>query len=99
MPANMVALGAAWQRGALPLSREALEQAIRLNGAGVEKNLAAFAWGRACVAAPDAVAAAEPPPRRSRDVRRRARADRRPPAPGELRRLLEIRVPDLVAYQ
>ena len=47
MPANMLALGAAWQRGALPLSLSAIEEAIRLNGAGVEKNLAAFAWGRA----------------------------------------------------
>ncbi len=61
MPANMLLLGAAYQRGALPVSREALEQAIRLNGAAVEKNLAAFGWGRAVVAAPDSVAI-EPPP-------------------------------------
>ena len=58
MPTNTLLLGAAWQRGLIPLSLAALEQAIRLNGAAVEKTLAAFHWGRAAVAAPDAVAAA-----------------------------------------
>ncbi len=64
MMANTLALGAAYQRGLLPVSAGALEQAIRLNGAAVEKNLAAFAWGRAVVADPDAVerATAEPEP-------------------------------------
>jgi indolepyruvate ferredoxin oxidoreductase len=101
MPSNMLALGAAWQRGALPLSREALERAITLNGAAVEKNLAAFAWGRACVAAPDAVEALtrpeEPAPpeltERQRELVDAAAAD------GEVHRLLEIRVPELAAYQ
>ncbi|HEY1276738.1 MAG TPA: indolepyruvate ferredoxin oxidoreductase family protein, partial [Thermoleophilaceae bacterium] len=62
MPSNMIAIGAAWQRGLLPLSLQALEQAIRLNGAAVDKNLAAFAWGRAVVASPDAVEEATRPP-------------------------------------
>jgi indolepyruvate ferredoxin oxidoreductase len=61
MPANMVVLGAALQRGLLPVTVEAMEAAIRLNGAAVEQNLAALAWGRACVAAPDRVAALEAP--------------------------------------
>ncbi len=59
---NMLALGSAWQRGILPVSLEALEAAIRLNGAAVEINLLALAWGRAVVAAPDAVEAATRPP-------------------------------------
>jgi len=43
---NMMVLGAAWQNGLLPLSLDALEGAITLNGAAVEKNLRAFAIGR-----------------------------------------------------
>ena len=45
MMSNTLALGAAYQRGMLPVSGEALEQAIRLNGAAVEKNLAALRVG------------------------------------------------------
>lgn len=43
---NVVLLGAAWQAGMIPLSRAALQQAITLNGADVEANLAAFETGR-----------------------------------------------------
>ena len=53
--ANMFLLGFGWQLGALPLTREALEEAIRLNKVSVEMNLAAFAWGRVAAVDPDAV--------------------------------------------
>ena len=43
---NMFTLGFAWQRGLIPLSREALEQAIRMNGVAIDMNLKAFEWGR-----------------------------------------------------
>jgi indolepyruvate ferredoxin oxidoreductase len=43
---NIWLLGGAYQRGLIPISGEAIEQAIRLNGAQVERNLAAFALGR-----------------------------------------------------
>ena len=44
--ANIFLLGYAWQLGTLPLSAAALEQAIRLNGVAVARNLDAFGWGR-----------------------------------------------------
>ncbi|MEW5421792.1 indolepyruvate ferredoxin oxidoreductase family protein [Amorphus sp. 3PC139-8] len=54
---NMILAGAAWQKGEIPLSFEAIETAIRLNGAAVEKNLKAFTVGR--IAAADYAALAE----------------------------------------
>ncbi|MGE4218068.1 MAG: indolepyruvate ferredoxin oxidoreductase family protein [Alphaproteobacteria bacterium] len=43
---NMFMLGFAWQKGLVPISREALEQAIDLNRVGAEANKRAFLWGR-----------------------------------------------------
>jgi indolepyruvate ferredoxin oxidoreductase len=54
---NMIVLGAAWQRGGVPLSLEALRRAITLNGAAVAENLRAFEIGRWAIARPDAAAA------------------------------------------
>ncbi|SNT60465.1 indolepyruvate ferredoxin oxidoreductase [Asanoa hainanensis] len=103
MPANLIVLGAAWQRGLLPVSRAALERAIQENTRNPAASLAAFGWGRAVVADPDAVRAAVTPAA--------------PPAPApdpavldlvarvdtagdpELGRLLRIRVAELIAYQ
>ena len=44
--ANMFMLGFAFQHGGLPLSAEAIEKAIELNGEAVAMNIAAFRWGR-----------------------------------------------------
>ncbi|MBI2760457.1 MAG: 2-oxoacid:acceptor oxidoreductase family protein, partial [Chloroflexi bacterium] len=104
MPANLLLLGAAYQVGALPLSDAAIERAIRLNGAAVETSLAAFRWGRAVVADPTYVEQVVRPatasdagaPKASDGARRLIASVG---AEGELRRLLDVRVPDLIAYQ
>jgi indolepyruvate ferredoxin oxidoreductase len=44
--ANMFMLGYAYQLGALPLSAEAVEKAIEMNGEAVPMNVAAFRYGR-----------------------------------------------------
>jgi indolepyruvate ferredoxin oxidoreductase len=43
---NILMLGYAWQQGLVPVSRESIEEAIRLNKVAVDANLDAFAWGR-----------------------------------------------------
>ncbi|MFM8638841.1 MAG: DUF6537 domain-containing protein, partial [Betaproteobacteria bacterium] len=45
---NPLMLGYAWQKGRVPLSRQALLRAMELNGVQVDKNKAAFEWGRRC---------------------------------------------------
>ncbi|MCY4664101.1 MAG: 2-oxoacid:acceptor oxidoreductase family protein, partial [Acidimicrobiaceae bacterium] len=49
MPANVLALGAAYQAGGIPVSAASIERAIELNGVAVAANLAAFRWGRVYV--------------------------------------------------
>ncbi len=44
--ANILLLGFAYQKGLLPLTAEAVEQAIRLNGVAIDNNIQAFRWGR-----------------------------------------------------
>ena len=44
--ANLFMLGYAFQRGLVPLSLDAIERAIALNGIAVANNKRSFAWGR-----------------------------------------------------
>ena len=60
--ANVLLLGYAWQCGMLPVSREAIERAVAINGAAVEANLRAFAWGRLAAHDPAAVERHAAPP-------------------------------------
>jgi indolepyruvate ferredoxin oxidoreductase len=43
---NLFILGYAWQRALVPVSFDALMRAVELNGAAIEMNKTAFAWGR-----------------------------------------------------
>lgn len=54
---NLFMLGAAYQRGMIPVRAQAIERAIELNGAAVKMNLAAFRWGRQHAIDPGAVLA------------------------------------------
>jgi indolepyruvate ferredoxin oxidoreductase len=90
MPANVMMLGYAWQKGLLPLTREAIERAIELNGVSVQANLDAFRWGR--LAGHDAFAVeriAQPPQPIKLGFKRKAKLDE----------LIADRVERLTAYQ
>jgi indolepyruvate ferredoxin oxidoreductase len=104
LAANMIVVGAAYQRGLIPIDAGMIEQAIALNGVAVQMNTHAFRLGRRVVIAPGT--AAEPAPNDFRATAPRVSAAARnliesvgAPAGSELRRLLEIRVPELIAYQ
>ncbi|MYN03247.1 indolepyruvate ferredoxin oxidoreductase family protein [Pseudoduganella sp. DS3] len=80
-------LGFAWQHGLVPLSLEAIQRTIELNGAAVPLNLSAFKWGR--------IAACNP------GLLERVRNAPAPVAMDALRldELIAARVADLTAYQ
>lgn len=50
---NMMIFGAAWQKGLVPIRRDAILSAIELNGAAVERNKRAFELGRWAVLYPE----------------------------------------------
>jgi indolepyruvate ferredoxin oxidoreductase len=54
---NMMLFGAAWQKGLVPLSHDAITQAVTLNGTAVERNLRAFEIGRWAMEHPEEAAA------------------------------------------
>ncbi len=104
MMANMIVIGAAYQAGTLPMSAAAIERAIELNGVKVEDNQHAFRVGRLAVAEPTwleslkieragAVETVAAPSAAARQLIDSVGAN------GELKRLLEIRAPELIAYQ
>ncbi|ACG78791.1 pyruvate decarboxylase:Pyruvate ferredoxin/flavodoxin oxidoreductase [Phenylobacterium zucineum HLK1] len=88
VPANIFLVGYAWQQGLIPVSASAFEAAIEANGAAVELNRRAFAWGR--LAAVDLAA-----------VERAAGLAMAPAnaAPESLDDLIARRAGDLTAYQ
>ena len=53
---NMVAVGAAYQAGLLPISADKIEAAIALNGVKIKDNITAFRAGRMAVTSPESLA-------------------------------------------
>ncbi|MGN0065624.1 MAG: indolepyruvate ferredoxin oxidoreductase family protein [Nocardioides sp.] len=98
MAANFLLVGAAYQSGALRIPAAAVEEAIGINGTAVAANVAAFGWGRAAVAHPEAFRAAV----EAHDV-----APARPALgfveeaelPDEVHEAVAQRAADLVGYQ
>ncbi|WP_309084738.1 indolepyruvate ferredoxin oxidoreductase family protein [Chelativorans sp.] len=87
--ANMFMLGMAYQLGGLPVSAEAIEKAIELNGEAVAMNVSAFRWGRRAAHEPDFVLDL---------VARSAPAGREAPAQN-LDEIIDRRAAFLAAYQ
>jgi len=87
--ANPFLLGFAWQKGLIPLGREALEQAIRLNGVSIARNLSAFGWGRVAADRPAVITALTGP----------AEQPAVPVLPQTLAQLVAHRSAHLTAYQ
>ena len=82
--ANVMMLGFAWQSGLVPVSFEALDRAVELNGVAVDQNRRAFAWGRLAAADPAAF---------------RSALGRDDPAPETLDDVIARRVAFLTDYQ
>jgi indolepyruvate ferredoxin oxidoreductase len=104
MATNPILMGAAYQVGAVPITASSIEEAIRLNGVSVPMNLLAFRWGRMAIVDAKLVEATvkrvtgklvetAPLSTAARELVQSTGAT------GELLRLLEIRVPELIDYQ
>jgi indolepyruvate ferredoxin oxidoreductase len=103
LPVNLMLLGAAFQRGCLPLQAAAIERAIELNGTAVERNIEAFRWGRASAAAPAllerAMAPAGAETATPADDPRVMRILETAGVPARLRDVVARRASELIAYQ
>ncbi len=108
MATNTFMVGVAYQAGTIPLKADSIEAAIREAGVAIDMSVAAFRWGRMAVIDPSFVAAESA---KGSGATVAALSAPRPTAPearalidavgahGEVKRLLEIRVPELIAYQ
>lgn len=104
MAANMIVIGAAYQSGVLPISAEAIEHAIKLNGVKIEMNLNAFRVGRLIVVDPNWLLGVELKQQRAIETPKAEEPANHPligwaKNHSELHRIMAIRVPELTAYQ
>ena len=109
MATNNFMVGVAFQAGTIPLQAESIEAAIKNSGVAVEMSLAAFRWGRMVVV--DRAFVEAEIARHEAGAAQAAQPQANPVsaaahalidgvgAQGETKRLLEVRVPDLIAYQ
>lgn len=81
---NLFMVGYAFQKGLIPLSAEAILEAIRLNNVQIEANSTAFLWGRLMAVCPDDILTLALPPA---------------PAPLTLEETINHRYRDLIEYQ
>jgi len=86
---NLFMLGFAWQSGLVPLSREAIERAIELNGVAIDFNKQAFLWGRRAAHDREAVERIAEPETETK----------KPEIATTLDEIVAIRVRELTAYQ
>jgi indolepyruvate ferredoxin oxidoreductase len=109
MATNNFMVGVAFQAGTIPLKAASIEQAIQNSGVAVDMSLAAFRWGRMVVVdrafveaeiarhkAGGSVITLQKAPQLSGAARAIVEAIG---AQGEVKRLVEIRVPELIAFQ
>ena len=109
MATNNFMVGVAFQAGTIPLKAESIEQAIRNSGVAVEMSLAAFRWGRMVVVDRAFVEAEIAKAKAGGSVIKIHTAPKLSAAAqavvdaigaqGEVKRLVEIRVPELIAFQ
>ncbi|WP_265943474.1 indolepyruvate ferredoxin oxidoreductase family protein [Dechloromonas sp. A34] len=109
MATNNFMVGVAFQAGTIPLKAESIEEAIRNSGVAVDMSLAAFRWGRMVVVDRAFVEAEIAKARTGSSVIKLHAAPKLSAvaqaivdaigAQGEVRRLVEIRVPELIAFQ
>ena len=90
---NLFMLGAAYQKGFVPVSADAIEQAIELNGVAVDMNMQAFRWGRRAALNAAAVKDAAAP---AAAAQRNAEADK--PSHRQLSETLDEVIRRRVAY-
>ena len=109
MATNNFMVGVAYQAGTIPLKAESIEAAIKQSGVAVEMSLAAFRWGRMVVVDRAFVEAEIAKYKAGASVIKLHQAPKLSPAAraivesigaqGEVKRLVEIRVPELIAFQ
>ncbi|MBI3989208.1 MAG: 2-oxoacid:acceptor oxidoreductase family protein, partial [candidate division NC10 bacterium] len=114
MMTNIFTLGVAYQAGLIPLAAGSIEAALRLNGVQVEENIQAFRYGRLYAHTPARVEALVKPSLRGFAEERaealarlpqkvhpayEALLDRTRPLDQEARRMLAIRIAELIEYQ